>query len=88
MHIASMVEICLLMVTSVLCSSPHPDSSARTNQEPAQEVPGRKISLLARPFGLGWRDRNKVCFSYAAYMVCFSYAAYSICYSAVVHWCM
>ncbi|KAL5800147.1 hypothetical protein ACOSQ4_033031 [Xanthoceras sorbifolium] len=39
--------------------SPHPDSSARTNQEPAQELPGRKISLLARPFGLGWRDRNK-----------------------------
>ncbi|KAH9703377.1 Rab-GAP TBC domain-containing protein [Citrus sinensis] len=39
--------------------SPHPDSSARSNQEPTQEVPGRKISLLARPFGLGWRDRNK-----------------------------
>lgn len=79
MNIASMVESCLLIITSVLCRSPHPDSSARSNQEPTQEVPGRKISLLARPFGLGWRDRNKVCFSYAAY---------SICYSAVVHCCM
>ncbi|PPD90012.1 hypothetical protein GOBAR_DD13052 [Gossypium barbadense] len=39
--------------------SPHPDSPARSNQEPQQEIPARKISLLARPFGLGWRDRNK-----------------------------
>ncbi|XP_040950675.1 TBC1 domain family member 8B isoform X1 [Gossypium hirsutum] len=39
--------------------SPHPDSPAHSNQEPQQEIPARKISLLARPFGLGWRDRNK-----------------------------
>lgn len=40
--------------------SPHPDSStARSNQEPAQDFPARKIGLLARPFGLGWRERNK-----------------------------
>ncbi|KAJ0101062.1 hypothetical protein Patl1_06205 [Pistacia atlantica] len=37
--------------------SPHPESKG--NQEPMPELPGRKISLLARPFGLGWRDRNK-----------------------------
>ncbi|XP_044461461.1 ecotropic viral integration site 5 protein homolog [Mangifera indica] len=37
--------------------SPHPDSKG--NQETMPELPGRKISLLARPFGLGWRDRNK-----------------------------
>ncbi|XP_044508671.1 TBC1 domain family member 9B-like isoform X2 [Mangifera indica] len=37
--------------------SPQPDSKA--HQEPMPELPGRKISLLARPFGLGWRDRNK-----------------------------
>ncbi|GMI80641.1 hypothetical protein like AT3G55020 [Hibiscus trionum] len=37
----------------------NPDSPARTNQEPQQEIPARRISLLSRPFGLGWRDRNK-----------------------------
>ncbi|OMP08090.1 hypothetical protein COLO4_06786 [Corchorus olitorius] len=39
--------------------SSHPDSPARNNHEPQQEIPPRKISLLSRPFGLGWRDRNK-----------------------------
>ncbi|MBA0571235.1 hypothetical protein Golob_004819 [Gossypium lobatum] len=39
--------------------SSHPDSSACSNQEPQQEIPARKISILSRPFGLGWRDRNK-----------------------------
>ncbi|XVE75298.1 hypothetical protein DITRI_Ditri12bG0083400 [Diplodiscus trichospermus] len=37
----------------------HPDSPARNNQEPQEEIPARKIGLLSRPFGLGWRDRNK-----------------------------
>ncbi|KAK9282676.1 hypothetical protein L1049_010896 [Liquidambar formosana] len=38
----------------------HPDSSpGGTNQEPSQDIPTRRIGLLARPFGLGWRDRNK-----------------------------
>ncbi|KAK8496747.1 hypothetical protein V6N13_096936 [Hibiscus sabdariffa] len=40
-------------------SSLHSDSPARTNQEPQQEIPARRISLLSRPFGLGWRDKNK-----------------------------
>lgn len=31
----------------------------RSNMETSMEVPARKISLLARPFGLGWRDKNK-----------------------------
>ncbi|KAL4576398.1 hypothetical protein LXL04_012491 [Taraxacum kok-saghyz] len=36
------------------------DSSAiRTSQELSQEIPARKISLLSRPFGLAWRDKNK-----------------------------
>jgi hypothetical protein len=54
----------------LLCRSPHPDSSTvRSNQEPAQEFPARKIGLLARPFGLGWRERNKVSFFlYSLYM--------------------
>ncbi|KHN37288.1 ecotropic viral integration site 5 ortholog-like [Glycine soja] len=30
---------------------------SRNNQEP--DIPARRISLLSRPFGLGWRDRNK-----------------------------
>ncbi|KAH0682001.1 hypothetical protein KY289_019753 [Solanum tuberosum] len=29
------------------------------NQESSLEMPARKISLLSRPFGLGWRDSNK-----------------------------
>ncbi|KAI3426674.1 Rab-GAP TBC domain-containing protein [Psidium guajava] len=39
----------------------HSESSPRfsSNQESTQEPPTRKISLLSRPFGLGWRDRNK-----------------------------
>ncbi|KAK8671656.1 hypothetical protein V6N13_038244 [Hibiscus sabdariffa] len=39
--------------------SSNPDSPARSNQEPQQEIPARRVSLLSRPFGLGWRDRNK-----------------------------
>ncbi|XP_060186095.1 uncharacterized protein LOC132615509 isoform X3 [Lycium barbarum] len=31
----------------------------RVNQESSPEIPARKISLLSRPFGLGWRDKNK-----------------------------
>ncbi|CAN4106944.1 unnamed protein product [Withania somnifera] len=29
------------------------------NQESSLEIPARKISLLSRPFGLGWRDSSK-----------------------------
>lgn len=32
----------------------------QSNQDPSPEIPTRKISLLSRPFGLGWRDKNKV----------------------------
>ncbi|KAF8397604.1 hypothetical protein HHK36_016524 [Tetracentron sinense] len=40
--------------------SVHSDSLAvQVNQEPTQDLPTRKIGLLSRPFGLGWRDRNK-----------------------------
>ncbi|KAK1572269.1 hypothetical protein Q3G72_029945 [Acer saccharum] len=60
----SMLEATLQYQSGQLKAQPsprssHPDSPARTNQEPAVELPARKISLLARPFGLGWRDRNK-----------------------------
>ncbi|XP_059666152.1 uncharacterized protein LOC132311976 [Cornus florida] len=34
-------------------------SPVQSNQELTQDLPTRKISLLSRPFGLGWRDRNK-----------------------------
>ncbi|MFS7949985.1 putative Rab-GTPase-TBC domain-containing protein [Helianthus anomalus] len=34
-------------------------SSPRTNQEPLQDTRARKVSLLSRPFGLGWLDKNK-----------------------------
>ncbi|OWM87560.1 hypothetical protein CDL15_Pgr022672 [Punica granatum] len=39
--------------------SPRQDSPGRTNQELTQEIPMRKVSLLSRPFGLSWGDRNK-----------------------------
>lgn len=42
--------------------SPHPDTTpVGSNQESSQDLPmpTRKIGLLARPFGLGWRDRSK-----------------------------
>ncbi|XP_011011811.1 PREDICTED: TBC1 domain family member 8B [Populus euphratica] len=60
----SMLEATLQYQSGQLKAQPsprssHPDSQARANQEPEQEIPARKISLLARPFGLGWRDRNK-----------------------------
>ncbi|KAG5608808.1 hypothetical protein H5410_020089 [Solanum commersonii] len=29
------------------------------NQESSLEIPARKISLLSRPFGIGWRDSSK-----------------------------
>ncbi|XP_051121456.1 uncharacterized protein LOC127244904 [Andrographis paniculata] len=38
-------------------SSPRP--TQQNNQDASQEIPTRKISLLSRPFGLGWRDKNK-----------------------------
>ena len=41
-------------------SVPQDSSPAPSNQEPTQEPPMRKISLLSRPFGLSWHDRNKV----------------------------
>lgn len=34
-------------------------SQVRNSQDSSQDIPMRKISLLSRPFGLGWRDRNK-----------------------------
>ncbi|MQL80575.1 hypothetical protein Taro_013035 [Colocasia esculenta] len=36
-----------------------PLSPGRLNQDSPPDIPLRKISLLSRPFGLGWRDRNK-----------------------------
>ena len=33
-----------------------------SNAESSTEVPPRKTSLLARPFGFGWLDKNKVAF--------------------------
>ncbi|XP_050211861.1 uncharacterized protein LOC126662018 [Mercurialis annua] len=59
----SMLEATLQYQSGQLKTQPsprssHPDSP-RGNHEPAQEIPARKIGLLSRPFGLGWRDRNK-----------------------------
>lgn len=46
----------------LLCRTPTADNSlARTNQDSTQDIPAKKISLLSRPFALGWRERNKVC---------------------------
>ncbi|EXB88496.1 TBC1 domain family member 8B [Morus notabilis] len=63
----SMLEATLQYQSGQLKAQPsprssRPDSPAQNNQEQMQEVPARKINLLSRPFGLGWRDRNKVSF--------------------------
>ncbi|XP_071734552.1 uncharacterized protein [Rutidosis leptorrhynchoides] len=61
----SMLEATLQYQSGQTKAQPSPrssnqDSSAiRTSQELSQEIPARKISLLSRPFGLGWRDKNK-----------------------------
>ncbi|GLT70068.1 hypothetical protein SLA2020_421690 [Shorea laevis] len=60
----SMLEATIQYQSGQVKAQPSPrslslDSPSRNIQEPAQEVPARKISLLSRPFGLGWRDRNK-----------------------------
>ncbi|KAL3523424.1 hypothetical protein ACH5RR_016258 [Cinchona calisaya] len=34
-------------------------SPVRNSQDSSPDIPMRKISLLSRPFGLGWRDKNK-----------------------------
>nr|XP_043632227.1 GTPase-activating protein GYP2-like [Erigeron canadensis] len=61
----SMLEATLQYQSSQTKAQPSPRSTnsdspaTRTSQELSQEIPARKISLLSRPFGLGWRDKNK-----------------------------
>ncbi|XP_071710440.1 uncharacterized protein [Rutidosis leptorrhynchoides] len=40
-------------------STNHDSSAVKPSQELSQDIPARKISLLSRPFGLGWLDKNK-----------------------------
>ncbi|RWR85868.1 Rab-GTPase-TBC domain-containing protein [Cinnamomum micranthum f. kanehirae] len=47
------------MLEATLQSVHWDSSTAKVHQEPMQEMPTRKVSLLSRPFGLGWRDSNK-----------------------------
>lgn len=63
-YYAPMDVICviLLCLCNLICRSPHPDSSTVQSNQEAQDFPARKISLLSRPFGIGWRDRSKVSF--------------------------
>ncbi|XP_030462166.1 uncharacterized protein LOC115682160 isoform X2 [Syzygium oleosum] len=62
----SMLEATLQYQSGQVKAQPSPRSlhseslpKFSSNQESTQELPTRKISLLSRPFGLGWRDRNK-----------------------------
>ncbi|GAB4836505.1 hypothetical protein Ancab_001417 [Ancistrocladus abbreviatus] len=61
----SMLEATLQYQTGKIKAQSSPrslqnDSSLlRHSEELASDQPARKISLLTRPFGLGWRDRNK-----------------------------
>ncbi|CAA0814476.1 Ypt/Rab-GAP domain of gyp1p superfamily protein [Striga hermonthica] len=57
---ALMAESMLEATLQYQSAQPSPRSIQQSNQEPSQETQIRKISLLSRPFGLGWRDRNKV----------------------------
>ncbi|XP_010693109.2 uncharacterized protein LOC104906093 [Beta vulgaris subsp. vulgaris] len=61
----SMLEATLQYQSGQMKAQPSPrpvhneSSPVRSNMEPAMDVPARKITLLSRPFGLGWRDKNK-----------------------------
>ncbi|KAI7751215.1 hypothetical protein M8C21_021284 [Ambrosia artemisiifolia] len=61
----SMLEATLQYQSGQTKAQPSPratkqdSSTIRTSQELSPEIPARKISLLSRPFGLGWRDKNK-----------------------------
>ncbi|CAA0830049.1 Ypt/Rab-GAP domain of gyp1p superfamily protein [Striga hermonthica] len=56
----SMLEATLQYQSGQTKAHHSPRSTHQSNQEdPSLEMPTRKISLLSRPFGLGWRDRNK-----------------------------
>ncbi|KAK4430861.1 TBC1 domain family member 9B [Sesamum alatum] len=56
----SMLEATLQYQSGQNKPMPSPRSVQQSNQDASQDMPTRKISLLSRPFGLGWRDRNKV----------------------------
>ncbi|PWA46520.1 Rab-GTPase-TBC domain-containing protein [Artemisia annua] len=61
----SMLEATLQYQSGQHKSQPSPrstnqdPSAIRTSQEHLQDIPARRISLLSRPFGLGWLDKNK-----------------------------
>ncbi|XP_010504339.1 PREDICTED: TBC1 domain family member 10B [Camelina sativa] len=60
----SMLEATLQYQSGQLKAQPSPrqgnqDSSVKNINDHSPEPPPSRISLLARPFGLGWRDKNK-----------------------------
>ncbi|KAK9741459.1 hypothetical protein RND81_03G107700 [Saponaria officinalis] len=61
----SMLEATMQYQSGQVKVQPSPRSSnnnfspAQSNTESLMEVPPRKISLLTKPFGFGWRDKNK-----------------------------
>ncbi|PIN21807.1 hypothetical protein CDL12_05499 [Handroanthus impetiginosus] len=55
----SMLEATMQYQSGQIKALSSPRSTQQGNQDPSQDMPTRKISLLSRPFGLGWRDRNK-----------------------------
>ena len=61
-QVSSVNQICIIKFKRgfIFLRSLPSDSSLRSSQESAQDFPSRKIGLLGRPFGFGWRDKNKV----------------------------
>uniref|UniRef100_A0A1J3J3D7 TBC1 domain family member 8B n=1 Tax=Noccaea caerulescens TaxID=107243 RepID=A0A1J3J3D7_NOCCA len=60
----SMLEATLQYQSGQLKAQPSPrsvnqDSPSKNMNDQSPEPPQSRISLLARPFGLGWRDKNK-----------------------------
>ncbi|KAG8390651.1 hypothetical protein BUALT_Bualt01G0105800 [Buddleja alternifolia] len=55
----SMLEATLQYQSGQNKAMSSPRSTQQSNQDLSQDIPTRKIGLLSRPFGLGWRDRNK-----------------------------
>lgn len=55
----SMLEATLQYQSGQSKTQSSPRSTQQSTHDSSQDIPTRKISLLSRPFGLGWRDKNK-----------------------------
>lgn len=68
-------DLCVFQIRYIyiyIYRSGNQDSPAKSINDQSPEPPQSRISLLARPFGLGWRDKNKVRVFLLHVIYCFS----------------